>query len=88
MRIRSLGMLVLAVLLTTLQASSEGARIVIDGNFSDWDDIPPAYVDPSGDQTTGDIDFRRLWVANDEKYIFLSFEAGDFRATRKMLVVN
>jgi len=57
--------------------SSQAARIWMDGDFSDWDAIPPLYSDTSGDQQSGDIDFGVLKAANDDRFIFLYIEIGD-----------
>jgi endonuclease/exonuclease/phosphatase family metal-dependent hydrolase len=62
--------------LLPLSVSAESSRIYLDGQFEDWDDIPPLYEDVIGDQQAGDLDFARLWAANDENYFFLSFEVG------------
>jgi exonuclease III len=75
MRKLQLTVLLLAVGLLPHQAAA-GAGIIVDGRFSDWDRIAPAYSDAAGDQTSGDIDFGRLWTASDKAYIFLSLETG------------
>jgi len=56
---------------------SQAARIWMDGNFSDWDSIPPLYSDAIGDQQSGDIDFGVLKVANDDRFVFFYIEIGD-----------
>ena len=56
---------------------SQAARIWMDGNFSDWDTIPPLYSDAIGDQQSGDIDFGVLKVANDDRFVFFYIEIGD-----------
>jgi endonuclease/exonuclease/phosphatase family metal-dependent hydrolase len=65
-----------AALFVPFGARAETARIVIDGDFSDWDNIDPVHLDPAGDQDYGSIDFGRLWIANDKDFVFLSFEVG------------
>jgi endonuclease/exonuclease/phosphatase family metal-dependent hydrolase len=72
----SLAGVLLAVGLIAFQATADATPIIIDGDFADWAEVTPVYADASGDQVTGDIDFGRLWVANDEKYILLSLELG------------
>lgn len=67
-------MVCLILSLTTAQA--ESARIYLDGLFTDWETIDPIYSDPIGDQASGTLDFGRLWVANDERYLFISIEVG------------
>jgi len=55
----------------------EAVRIMLDGNFPDWEEISPLYSDANGDQSSGDIDFRNLKVANDERFVFFYLEATD-----------
>lgn len=62
------------VLSLTLHAQS--ARIFLDGVFSDWATILPLHSDPIGDPQGGDIDFQRLWAANDVNYLFIRIEVG------------
>lgn len=55
-------------------AQAQAARILLDGAFDDWAALDPVHTDPSGDALSGMVDFERLWVANDERYLFLRFE--------------
>ena len=57
-------------------AASESARIFTDGVFTDWDSLSPVYSDPSGDGSSGDIDFGRLWIDNDENRLHMCLEVG------------
>lgn len=69
-----------AVLLGTvfsLCLSGQSARILMEGEFDDWSALTPAYVDASGDQLSGNLDFRRLWIANDENYLFIRIEVSE-----------
>jgi len=50
------------------------ARIIIDGEFADWEGIDPVAVDQTGDQNPSALDFANLWVANDEGYLFVALE--------------
>lgn len=68
--------LFIAVAAVSHCAWSEGAPVVIDGRFSDWDEIAPVYSDEAGDQISGDIDFGRLWITDGDGSIFLSLEMG------------
>lgn len=68
--------IIYCVLLTTiLQAQSN--RILLDENYSDWQDVPVAYSDPSGDNGSSSIDFGDLWIGNDDAFLFLRLEMGD-----------
>ena len=49
------------------------AQIVIDENFTDWNDGVSVFLDKEGDGTHG-IDFRFLKIDNDSKYLYLSFD--------------
>jgi len=46
-------------------------RITIDGSFADWAGVPLAWADPS--ETTAGADFRDVYVANDEQYLYIRF---------------
>src|SRR5262245_18238962 len=46
-------------------------RISIDGSFGDWAGVPIAYDDAS--ETTAGADFRHVYVANDDQYLYLRF---------------
>lgn len=52
---------------------AEQALIVLDGEFNDWSGVPPVYKD-AGDN--GDHDLLRLWLADDDDYLFLRFEVN------------
>ena len=53
-------------------------EISMDGQFEDWSQVPVAWDDPVGD-APGAIDLTRIWIANDERFVFLRLEAtGDF----------
>jgi endonuclease/exonuclease/phosphatase family metal-dependent hydrolase len=65
-----------AVVLIPCQVASPGERIVIDGEFLDWDQSTLANTDPAGDQMSGDLDLGRLWASYDGQYVFMSFEVG------------
>lgn len=49
-------------------------RIIMEGEFADWQNVPVAHSDPLGDPAGGIIDFGRLWITNDENYLFLRLE--------------
>jgi hypothetical protein len=68
--------LAVALLAATGPAAAESARILVDGLFEDWDALTPVYNDPAGDQASGDVDFGRLWIANDENWLHFSLEVG------------
>ena len=51
-------------------------RILIDDDFSDWQNIPPAYSDTNGDNGFSNVDFGKLWIHNDEDYLFFNIEVG------------
>ena len=59
-----------ASLVLTAQAGTF-KRISIDGSFSDWAGVPVAYNDAS--ETTAGADFRRVYVANDDQFLYIRF---------------
>jgi endonuclease/exonuclease/phosphatase family metal-dependent hydrolase len=66
----------LAIHTFSFAASSQTTRITVDGVFSDWDDRSPAYEDAIGDHQGGSLDFGRIWLANDDRYLFIRIEVG------------
>jgi hypothetical protein len=64
------------LLLSAPLGYAQATRIIVDGVFSDWNNLSPLYADPCGDQHSGSIDFGRLWIANDERFLFLRVEVG------------
>ncbi|MGD8413578.1 MAG: hypothetical protein PVF33_05070, partial [Candidatus Latescibacterota bacterium] len=60
---------------SNIEASAQTTDILIDGFFDDWSDKSPVYVDPQ-DQPGGGIDFERLWIHNDDRYLYLSIIVG------------
>lgn len=48
--------------------------IFIDGIFTDWDDKDPVFVDNSGDGQNNGIDIKKVWVHNDQSYLYFRFE--------------
>jgi len=71
---RACALAVLSISLFAAVCMAGAERIIIDGEFSDWDDIEPASVDQAGGPNPGVLDFANLWVANDERYLFLCLE--------------
>src|SRR5258705_13932040 len=64
---------ILAASLTIALSAGAGTfkRISIDGSFADWAGVPVAYSDSS--ETTAGADFRDVYVANDEQYLYIRF---------------
>ncbi len=46
--------------------------ILIDGYFDDWTVLAPVHDDSNDD--AGPVDFGRVWVANDQDYLYIRFE--------------
>ena len=45
---------------------------VVDGSFDDWADVAVAHSDPAEAPEAG-TDFKDLWVANDDQYLYIRF---------------
>ena len=54
-----------------------GTPIVIDGLFSDWNDVS-SYIDPEGDCLNSD--FKDIKITNDSEFLFvyIDFYQGEF----------
>jgi hypothetical protein len=51
-----------------------GQTIRIDGNFDDWADIDPIFVDATNDGQSNGIDLERIWAYNDQTFLYFRFE--------------
>jgi len=51
-------------------------NILLDENYSDWDNGMLIYEDAPGDGQSNGIDIQRVWAANDQTYFYLRFELG------------
>lgn len=51
--------------------------VFLDENYGDWQDIDVIHEDPTGDGVISNIDFRRVWASNDEKFLFFRIETGE-----------
>ncbi len=51
--------------------------VFLDENYDDWQNIDVIHEDPTGDGVFSNIDFRRVWASNDEKFLFLRIETGE-----------
>ncbi|GAB5407696.1 MAG: hypothetical protein BalsKO_00610 [Balneolaceae bacterium] len=65
------------IVLTLFLNEGFAQQIIIDEDFSDWDNIPAFYEDASGDNFGTSIDFKTLKITNDDLYIYLYLEVGD-----------
>ncbi len=70
-------LLVIALLPALSAYTRDASRIQMDGNFTDWENINPLYSDASGDQNSGNIDFRNLKIVNDDRFVFFYLEIMD-----------
>ncbi|MEE9294909.1 MAG: hypothetical protein V3W34_08120 [Phycisphaerae bacterium] len=55
---------------------AEQVAVVIDGTSDDWDGVSPAYSDTAGDGGGNGVDLGRMWVADDNRFLFLRVELG------------
>lgn len=58
-------------------ALASPVRITVNGDYNDWTAVPVAFADPAGDNGTSVVDFRTVWIANDDDYVYLRFEVGN-----------
>ena len=61
-------------ILTASPAAADLLPIQLDGSFDDWGALAPLATDNSGDG--GVVDFGKVWVANDQDYLYIRFETG------------
>jgi hypothetical protein len=56
-------------------AESNGPLIVIDGEFADWDTVPPLLVDPS-ENGPGAVDLGEVRVESDDSAVYFALDFG------------
>lgn len=66
--------ILLGILSVVLNSLSAQKTILIDGNYEDWDQIEPVFVDDTGDGQNNGIDIKRVWAHNDQNNIYFRFE--------------
>ena len=59
-------LLIIFIVFTLNLSTAQDSRIFVDELYSDWDNIESTHIDSLNDQITGNIDFRQLWISNDE----------------------
>lgn len=64
------------IFLGTSLLKAQSNRILLDEKYDDWLDVPVLVNDPVGDQGSSNIDFGKLWVSNDEDFLFFRIEVG------------
>ena len=62
------------MLLIPAMLHSQSGRILMDGEFSDWDEVSYLYMDSVGDVAAGGVDFGGLKMLNDETFLYLYIE--------------
>lgn len=68
--------IIITIFLLTITPFSQTSQILLDENFSDWNNISVSYSDTPNDQASGSLDLGRLWISNDSEYLFIRFETG------------
>jgi len=68
--------IIITIFLLTTTLFSQTSQILLDENFSDWNNIAISYSDTQNDQASGSLDLGRLWISNDSEYLFIRFETG------------
>jgi len=68
--------IILLFLITTAFVTAEQTAITIDGQFEDWDEVPIAAKGKDGD-ADNPVDFRLLWLADDDRFLFLRVETSE-----------
>jgi len=74
-RLRACATVCAGLVITGSQSAAQDAFVTIDGLFSDWQTIDPLYSDLQGDGN-GTVDFGRVWMTNDDRFVYISFEVG------------
>lgn len=70
-------LIVFFILFFVFFSSFGQSRILIDDDFSDWENINTVYVDPAGDNGFSFVDFGALKIYNDSDFLFFNIEVGN-----------
>jgi len=65
---------IIFILLIPSVILGQSGSILMDGRFSDWDEIDYVYNDAVGDVGEGSIDFGGIKLSNDLNYLYLYME--------------
>ena len=52
------------------------ASVIVDGQFDDWEAIPPAYRDPAGDAGPSGVDFTIIRLAHTPDLLLIQIDLG------------
>ncbi len=61
--------LIIFLILFSVRLFSQSTQIILDENFSDWENVNTVFTDPAND-ANGNIDFLKLGISNDNKFIY------------------
>ena len=76
---KNVNLKLLASLAAAAWLSCDGAMagtyktITIDGSFGDWTGVPLAYSSPTNGISTNVVDYKDIYVANDDNYLYIRF---------------
>ena len=65
---------IMALFVINSSVQAELLSIQMDGDFSDWENVTALASDPANDGGSSGIDFRQVWVGNDENYLYIKFD--------------
>lgn len=70
------GFLPFAFLCLTATVLADQKAITIDGLYDDWNGVPIAVTDAEGEVSGGNVDFGSMWLADDDRFLFIRLEFG------------
>lgn len=76
----------LGVAVTLTPASAYYKTLTIDGDFSDWADVPVIDSDPQ--DNPGSVDIGDIKVANDENYLYIYYTSYDSLALSTFVSID
>lgn len=59
------------------QSGKTQQRVLIDGKFDEWNTQNLIISDRTGDNGSANVDFRRIWMDEDDDFLFFSMELGN-----------
>ncbi len=66
--------IIILAIVTFFCSNINSQTIRIDGDYTDWNNIEPVFVDDLNDGQNNGIDFERIWTYNDQSNIYFRFQ--------------
>lgn len=63
----------ISLFIFTVVVSAQDNQILLDETFNDWNNVS-VFIEDSDDNYGNGVDFKKLWVTNDDNYLFVRID--------------